>query len=125
MGRVGGPGDCDIRLKSRVMVQVGECRIEEDTFEVPATASEWALLRVEGCRLCGSHVERYRGRFEAKGMITLTGHSGAQPVGIIEDIGAEAAHRWGIRSGDQVPTVGYTRCCADHCSPDPAAPATS
>jgi threonine dehydrogenase-like Zn-dependent dehydrogenase len=105
-------------VKSRVMLQVGDRRIEEDELEVPVTKPDTALLRVEACGLCGSDVEQYRGHFAQKGMIQYPVVPGHEPVGIIDEIGSEAAQSWHVSRGDRVaivPSISCGRCgnCLD------------
>jgi threonine dehydrogenase-like Zn-dependent dehydrogenase len=71
-------------------------------------------MRVEACGLCGSDVDQYDGKLDAMGLRfpVIPGH---EPVGIIEEIGPQAARRWRLKRGDRVavePTLGCGRCRA-------------
>ncbi len=101
--------------KARAAVQVADRTYEIQEFELPVVGADDALLRVEACGMCGSDVEQYEGGFAALGVRypVIAGH---EPVGVIEEIGAEASKRWGVRTGDRVvvePVVGcgYCRAC--------------
>jgi threonine dehydrogenase-like Zn-dependent dehydrogenase len=100
--------------KARAAVQVGPRKYEVQHFEIPTIGADDALIRVEACGLCGSDVDQYDGKLDAMGLRfpVIPGH---EPVGIIEEIGGEAARRWGLKHGDRVavePTLGCGRCRA-------------
>jgi threonine dehydrogenase-like Zn-dependent dehydrogenase len=97
--------------KSRAVVQVGAKKFEMREFDLPRIGVDDALLRVEACGICGSDVDQYDGKLD--GILTLPMIPGHEPVGIIEQIGAEAARRWGMVAGDRV-AVEPTRGCG-HC----------
>ena len=97
-------------MKSRVMVQVADRRIEPDEHEVPPVGPKEALLRVEACGLCGSDVEQYRGNFAAKGIMRYPVIPGHEPVGRIAEIGADAARSWGVSVGDRVALEPHLSC---------------
>jgi threonine dehydrogenase-like Zn-dependent dehydrogenase len=99
---------------ARAAVQVGDRKYEVQQFEIPHAGPDDAVMRVEACGLCGSDVDQYDGKLNAMGLRfpVIPGH---EPVGIIEEIGPEAARRWGIAAGDRVavePTLGCGRCPA-------------
>ncbi len=62
--------------------------------------------------MCGSDLEQYHGAFRALGLAypVIPGH---EPVGHIEEVGAEAAERWGVKKGDRVVMEPLLRC--GHC----------
>ncbi|HLW71872.1 MAG TPA: zinc-binding dehydrogenase [Candidatus Binataceae bacterium] len=97
--------------KSRAVVQVGARRFEMQQFELPRIGAYDALLRVEACGICGSDVDQYDGKLDA--LLALPMIPGHEPVGVIEEIGEEAARRWGLAAGDRV-VVEPTRGCG-HC----------
>lgn len=101
-------------MKSKAMIQVDDRRIEADEVEIPRLGPENALLRVEACGLCGSDVEQYRGAFTAKGLVQYPLIPGHEPVGIIEELGAEAARAWGVREGDRVALEPHLSCGLCH-----------
>ena len=97
--------------KARAVVQVGDKQFELQQFDLPRIGPDDALLRVEACGICGSDVDQYDGKLN--GLLSLPMIPGHEPVGIIEEIGAEAARHWGLRAGDRV-AVEPTRGCG-HC----------
>jgi threonine dehydrogenase-like Zn-dependent dehydrogenase len=97
--------------KARAVVQVGDKHFEMQQFDLPRIGPDDALLRVEACGICGSDVDQYDGKLN--GLLSLPMIPGHEPVGIIEEIGAEAARRWGLQAGDRV-AVEPTRGCG-HC----------
>jgi threonine dehydrogenase-like Zn-dependent dehydrogenase len=97
--------------KVRAVVQVGDRRFEMREFDLPRIGSDDALMRVEACGICGSDVDQYDGKLD--GLLSLPMIPGHEPVGIIEEIGAEASRRWGLQCGDRV-AVEPTRGCG-HC----------
>jgi threonine dehydrogenase-like Zn-dependent dehydrogenase len=101
--------------KVRAAVQVDDHRIEIEEFEIPKIGPDAGLLRVEACGMCGSDVEQYDGAFRQLGLRypVIPGH---EPVGYIEEVGAEAAGHWGVKRGDRVAVepvlgCGYCRAC--------------
>jgi threonine dehydrogenase-like Zn-dependent dehydrogenase len=100
--------------RARAAVQVGPRKYEVQDFEIPRVGSDDAVMRVEACGLCGSDVDQYDGKLDAMGLRypLIPGH---EPIGIIEEIGPEAALRWGLKQGDRVavePALGCGRCRA-------------
>jgi threonine dehydrogenase-like Zn-dependent dehydrogenase len=102
--------------KARAVVQVGGKRFEIQQFDLPKIGADDALMRVEACGICGSDVDQYDGKLD--GILNLPMIPGHEPVGVIEEIGAEASRRWGVRAGDRVaiePTRGCGHCRACKC----------
>ena len=100
-------------MKSRVMLQVADRRLEPEEWEVPVVESAQALMRVEACGMCGSDVEQYRGTFTANKILRYPFIPGHEPVGRIVEIGKDAAKGWGIKVGDRVaiePNLSCGRC---------------
>jgi threonine dehydrogenase-like Zn-dependent dehydrogenase len=100
-------------MKSVAMAQVADRQFDLIRHEVPPVRADEALLRVEACGLCGSDLEQYRGKMVASGAIHYPIIPGHEPVGIIEELGAEAARTWGVKRGDRValqPALSCTRC---------------
>ena len=100
--------------RARAAVQVGPRKYEVQNFEIPHAADDDAVMRVEACGVCGSDVDQYDGKLDGMGLKfpVIPGH---EPVGVIEEIGSEAARRWGLKQGDRVavePTLGCGRCRA-------------
>jgi threonine dehydrogenase-like Zn-dependent dehydrogenase len=91
-------------------VQTGARAIELVELPRPKVGRDDAILRVEACGICGTDVEQYRG--EMDGVIDLRyplvpGH---EPVGIIDEIGVDAAERWGLDVGDRVAVEPFVPC---------------
>ena len=86
--------------KARAVVQVGDKQFEMQQFDLPRIGPDDALMRVEACGICGSDDDQYDGKLN--GLLSLPMISGHEPVGIIEEIGAEAARRWSLQAGDRV-----------------------
>lgn len=103
-------------MKSRAMAQLADRQLEMVEIDIPPVRADEGLLRVEACGLCGSDVEQYEGLLERKGLIHYPIVPGHEPVGIIEEIGPEAARTWGLKRGDRVAIAGPINCgrCA-HC----------
>ena len=98
--------------KVRAAVQIADRRIEIQEFELPKIGPEDGLLKIEACGMCGSDVEQYDGAFKSIGLNypVVPGH---EPLGYIEEVGSEAARRWGVKKGDRVviePVLGCGHC---------------
>jgi threonine dehydrogenase-like Zn-dependent dehydrogenase len=109
--KTGGGGRLIEMADARAVVQVGEKRFEIQRFALPRIGTDDALLRVEACGICGSDVDQFDGKLNR--ILTLPMIPGHEPVGIVEEIGPEAARRWGVAAGDRV-VVEPTRGCG-HC----------
>lgn len=96
---------------SRAIVQHGVRDLRIESVPLPQIGAEDALLRVEACGICGSDYEQYEGALRVPYPV-IPGH---EPVGIIEEIGADASRRWGVRAGDRVAVEALLPCgyCAD------------
>lgn len=97
-------------MKTRAMVQIADRTLEMMDLEVPRICADEALLRVEACGLCGSDITQYRGSSEFLGHDRYPMIPGHEPVGIIEEIGADAARRWNVAPGDRVAIVPHDIC---------------
>ena len=97
-------------MKAKAVAQIADRRFEIIEETVPRIAPDEALLRVEGCGLCGSDVEQYRGAFVEKGIVTYPVIPGHEPVGFIEEIGPAAERAWGVRRGDRVALEPHLSC---------------
>ena len=87
-------------------------------FARPAIGPEEGLLRIEACGICGSDYEQYEGAQPLHEDYTpfpvIPGH---EPLGVIEEIGALARQRWGVKEGDRVAVrsgygCGHCEACA-------------
>jgi threonine dehydrogenase-like Zn-dependent dehydrogenase len=95
-------------------VQTGPGVIELRQFERPRIGADEALVRLEACGICGTDIDSYEGTSSPRYPV-IRGH---EPVGVVEEIGADAARRRGLRVGDRVavdPFVPCARCawCID------------
>jgi threonine dehydrogenase-like Zn-dependent dehydrogenase len=93
-------------MKSRAMVQVGPRKFEAMEVDIPAVHDGEGLLRVESCGLCGSDIAQYHGNMRTTFPI-IPGH---EPIGIVEEISAEAARNWGVKQGDRVALMPHLTC---------------
>lgn len=91
------------------MVQTGPRRLELQEFERPKVLPDTAILRIEACGICGTDIEQYHGNSEIGEYPFIPGH---EPLGIIDEIGAAAAKRWGVSVGDRVAVEPLIACGA-------------
>lgn len=89
----------------------GGVRVPRARTAAPSSCTDDASLRVEACGICGTDVERARGTLPVRYPV-IPGH---EPVGVIEEIGPEAAARWGVGVGDRVAVDPFLPCgtCRD------------
>ncbi len=96
-------------MTSRAAVHVAAKRTEIRELPLPLLASDAGLLRVVAAGVCGSDIAYY-----ADGSVgpRILGH---ENVGVVEQLGALARERWGVREGDLVALEEYLPCghCAD------------
>jgi len=99
-------------IPARVLIKPKTLEARE--FARPTIGADDALLRIEACGICGSDYEQYEGAQPVHEDYTpypvIPGH---EPLGIIEEIGAGARARWGVREGDRVAVrsgYGCGRC---------------
>lgn len=97
-------------MKAKVMIQVADRRLEQEEREVPRVGPDDALLRVEANGLCGSDVEQYKGHFVQKGLVEYPVIPGHEAVGVIAEMGANAAQSWGVKVGDRVALEPHLTC---------------
>lgn len=88
------------------MVQTAPRVLEARRFELPRIGPDEGLLRVEACGICGSDCEQFEGVLPVE-LPVVPGH---EPLGFIEEIGDEAAKRWGVRKGDRVVVEAILSC---------------
>src|SRR5207245_1855985 len=98
----------------RAAVLVKPKTLEAREFARPTIGPDDGLLRIEACGICGSDYEQYEGAQPPHEDYTpfpvIPGH---EPLGVIEEIGANARQRWGVREGDRVAVrsgYGCGRC---------------
>src|SRR2546428_762117 len=99
---------------ARAAVLIKPKTLEAREFARPAIGTDDGLLRIEACGICGSDYEQYEGAQPPHEDYTpfpvIPGH---EPLGVIEEIGANARQRWGVREGDPVAVrsgYGCGRC---------------
>lgn len=91
----------------RAAVLTGERTIEQREVDLPDVVGEQrALLKVEACGLCGTDWAQYQGEVDVDYPF-IPGH---EVIGRIEQIGAEAAERWGVNENTRV-AVGSPETC--------------
>ena len=87
----------------RAVVLTKPRTLEAREFARPAIGADDGLLRIEACGICGSDYEQYEGAQPTTEDYTpfpvIPGH---EPLGIIEEVGANARTRWGVQEGDRV-----------------------
>ena len=94
----------------RAVVQTGPEKFEIQNFERPRIGADDALLKLEACGICGTDIEQYTGHLKIVEYPYIPGH---EPLGIIAEIGEEAAARWGVAPGDRVAVEPLIAC--GHC----------
>ncbi len=92
---------------STAMVLTAPEQLELREFPIPRIGPNDGLLRVERCGICGSDVEQVRGDLTWVPYPVIPGH---EPVGTIEEVGEDAARRWGVQPGDRVVLEGPVPC---------------
>ncbi len=113
-------------MKSKAAVLVGDRTFEMRELPVPDQPQPGgAILKVEGCGICGSDVKQYEGvnaRLMGMPFPVIPGH---EILGRIFKIAPEDGKRLGLREGDRVAVTGVAPCgvcepcrlgrkCADH-----------
>ncbi len=93
---------------SRSVVQTGPRALELCELPLPERIGpDEALLKVDACGICGSDYEQYAGVMPALPFPLIPGH---EPVGTIDEIGEDAARRWGVSRGDRVCVEALLPC---------------
>ena len=92
--------------RATAMVLNAPRQFERREFDVPAVAPNEGLLRVEACGLCGTDHEQYSGHVKSAPAI-IPGH---EVIGIVEDVGDDAAARWGVTTGQRVAVEVFKSC---------------
>src|SRR2546426_711651 len=98
----------------RAVVLMKPKTLEAREFPRPAIGADDALLRIEACGICGSDYEQSEGAQPQHEDYTpypvIPGH---EPLGVIEEVGRQAAARWGVSEGDRVAVRSGYGC--GHC----------
>jgi alcohol dehydrogenase len=80
---------------------------------IPEIGDGDGLLRIEACGLCGTDHEQYTGHLPA-GFAFVPGH---EVIGVVEELGSEAAERWQVAVGDRVAVEVFLSCrVCDECT---------
>ncbi|WP_421846107.1 zinc-dependent alcohol dehydrogenase [Mycobacterium sp.] len=93
-----------VRARALVLERPRSLTVRE--CPLPTIGTDDALVRVEACGLCGTDHEQYTGEL-AGGFAFVPGH---ETVGTIEQIGPQAAERWGVAVGDRVAVEVFQSC---------------
>ncbi len=103
---------------TRAAVQTAARELEFRDLDLPdGVDSGEALVRVEGCGICGADYERYLGDMDESDMFEYPVVIGHEPVGVIEKIGADARDRWGVGAGDRIAIEPFAPCgVCEHCT---------
>jgi len=80
---------------------------EIHSIEIPEVSGSSGLLRVLATGICGSDWPMYKSAWPGP---RILGH---EMIGVIEDLGDDAADRWGVQKGDLVALEEYLPC--GHC----------
>jgi threonine dehydrogenase-like Zn-dependent dehydrogenase len=104
-------GDPLATTNVKAMVQVGPRAMELTELARPTIGDDEALIRVEACGICGSDIHMYDPDPTHGGAVmefpVIRGH---EPVGVVEEIGADAARRHRLVVGDRVAVDPFLRC---------------
>lgn len=103
---------------TRAAVQTAARELELREIDVPAEIGTGeALVRVEGCGICGADYERYIGEMDDSGLFEYPVVLGHEPVGVVEEIGTDASDRWGVGVGDRIAIEPFAPCgVCEHCT---------
>ncbi len=93
---------------ARALVLEQPRELEARSFNLPEIGDDDGLLRIEACGLCGTDHEEFTGEL-FPGFAFVPGH---ESIGVIEQVGARAAERWGVRAGDRVAVEVFLSCRA-------------
>ena len=97
--------------KAAVLVDARKIEIQE--FTLPQIGNDDGLLRIEITGVCGADWPIFTGAgFDKTPPPVILGH---EIVGRVEQVGEEAALRWGVKAGDRVAMEEYIPCgsCLD------------
>ncbi|GIU93368.1 MAG: putative alcohol dehydrogenase adh [Acidimicrobiia bacterium] len=102
-------------VKAAVQVEAG--RLEIWDLPAPGRGTAGALIRIEGCGMCGSDLESFRGAIVLAGLGSYPYVPGHEPVGRIEWIDPEMAERSEVSEGDRVAVEPFVPCgVCRHCT---------
>src|ERR1700761_1344152 len=101
-------------MRSNAAVLVADRTFELRAMPVPDPQPGGALMRVEGCGMCGSDIEQYHGVLTRVGVTSYPVIPGHEAVGRIGAIDAESSARRGLKEGDRVAILGMAPCGVCH-----------
>lgn len=93
-------------ISASALVLASPRTFERREFAIPDIASDDGILRIEACGLCGTDHEQYTGHISSHHSF-VPGH---EVVGIIEQLGEQAADRWQVQAGDRVAVEVFQSC---------------
>ena len=93
-------------MNADALVLTGPRRLEPRSLPLPDVSTDSARLRIEACGLCGTDHEQYSGHLAAP-FSFIPGH---EIVGVVDEIGGDAAARWGITEGQRVAVEVFRSC---------------
>jgi len=93
-------------MSAEALVLAAPRRFERRSFGLPVIGEDDGLLRVEACGLCGTDHEQYTGHIASRHAF-IPGH---EVIGVVEELGARAAKRWGVTAGQRVAVEVFQSC---------------
>jgi alcohol dehydrogenase len=91
---------------ARALVLAAPRQLEPRDLPIPTIGDNEGLLRVEACGLCGTDHEQYTGALPFFKPF-VPGH---EIIGVVEELGANAAKRFGVQVGDRVAVEVFMSC---------------
>jgi len=103
---------------TRAAVQTAARELDVRELDVPEEVGDGeVLVRVEGCGVCGADFERYVSEMDDSGLFEYPVVLGHEPVGVVEEIGADASDRWNVAAGDRIAVEPFAPCgVCEHCT---------
>ncbi len=101
-------------MRAAFMTDVNQVEVRDDAAE-PSLDPDGALLRVEACGICGTDARTF---FNGDPKAPPPWQLGHEPVGVLEEVGPDAALPAGVAQGDRVflgsiLTCGECRWCVE------------
>lgn len=93
-------------MSAEALVLAEPRHFERRRYPLPEPTPREGLLRIEACGLCGTDHEQYTGHLPHRAAF-IPGH---EVVGMLEQVGREAADRWGVRAGERVAVEVFQSC---------------
>jgi alcohol dehydrogenase len=93
-------------VSAEALVLAAPRRLERRRYDIADVGPRTGRLRVEACGLCGTDHEQYTGHLPARHAF-IPGH---EVVGVLEEVGQEAADRWGVSAGQRVAVEVFQSC---------------